>query len=1181
MPSHDVLLPTVQTALGASALTKATPPRFKWSRNTTSFDVVRGLADEVDSPAQSSSTHQSFHAPNWSNKHLDYHQEKWRAEGGEEDQERGDPQSGHPQQASSPGRGGGGLSNEISPLDATIPSTKRPTYQRTTRFMDLPTPHTFVGIRQKVPLATPPHRPRISIPVELIHVRNPSPGPFSASPQSSGFFRAAAGGGSVETSRSSGGSGSAGTDWQVLDTRTLDCDGDGAVQDKRNSVGADGEGQGAEEAKQERSNGFKSVLPNTSKALSSNRLERIESSPSREDEQCLAGNAESACQPNNTEITGEVKIVNPQTRLPESTSAYPQQFGGSRRGFFLDAGASHLKIQAGATAQIHSARKSSLNPRNGCQRSKSLVGILEDTCGTLQQTSEVKEHLRVRNVSFWGCVFDAESRIAEGLNESLNKGPNEPNKGGRVAGPEQIPSLHPQQASVSSPSSGGGAAPVGNQRRRTRAMELPKVPPLLSLQRVSLLDSRETGSLDLSERHVDLPKLGFFKNHTFELRQDTSKGSLGSERSERSEGLETKPKLPLLSNRTQRGGGGGSESESRTQHERLASRTVSESFAQSVSRIQNETSLMRSQSDSCGSRRRSMHSTQTLFMIGAEQEESRQAEQALNHMRNPSSSSSPLSASPQSNSQSGTATDSRSVGTSCGSAGSGPTGTDWKVMDTQALDSDGDGAVLDKQNDVGADVEGQGEEPKKSVLPENKKSFDFNPEFSLIPKLSLKPKVSFSFDRQESIHSDQWAKSYSNKWAQSLGAIKAKSVSIKSIESIESIECTGQLKAEHVDQTVHAGTASLPASDKPKERHQQLSQLEACANHAWYKMPWITQKWPKDEELRERASVRSTEAQVEDFQILNEIGGGNGTAFLCRLKLARAICPGIPSTCVLKVVPRIKGDDTVVTEIKVQKEAQRCPFILRLYGSFETDTHHFTVIEWSQCNLFALMTEHFGSKLFTSNLALYAAQILVAMEHLHKLGYVHRYFKLEHVLLRESGSLVLGEYSLAQRMDAFKKSTQMCGTAEYRSPEMISGQGYGYMTDIWAYGVLVYEMFTFATPFKSEYSVSDPKNLKLYTNIATFKQISFPQRARVPEQAQQFITQLLKPIPERRLGAGDVMGDYKSIKGHAFFEGIDWAALVDGSLGPTLQPQLNNDEELRPVKRPLLWERVSQYRTNK
>jgi hypothetical protein len=49
------------------------------------------------------------------------------------------------------------------------------------------------------------------------------------------------------------------------------------------------------------------------------------------------------------------------------------------------------------------------------------------------------------------------------------------------------------------------------------------------------------------------------------------------------------------------------------------------------------------------------------------------------------------------------------------------------------------------------------------------------------------------------------------------------------------------------------------------------------------------------------------------------------------------------------------------------------------------------------------------------------------------------------------------------------------------------------------------------------------------------------------------------------------MGDYKSIRAHPFFEGIDWKALIDGSLGPTLKPRLGEDE-LRPIKRPLPWE---------
>jgi hypothetical protein len=115
----------------------------------------------------------------------------------------------------------------------------------------------------------------------------------------------------------------------------------------------------------------------------------------------------------------------------------------------------------------------------------------------------------------------------------------------------------------------------------------------------------------------------------------------------------------------------------------------------------------------------------------------------------------------------------------------------------------------------------------------------------------LKPKVSCSLNPQKSIHSDQWAQSYSDKWAQSLREIKkAKPVSVQSVESIESIESTGQLKAEPVDQTVNAETASPLADNTPKERHQRLSQLEAFASHAWYKMPWITQKWAKGEEVR-------------------------------------------------------------------------------------------------------------------------------------------------------------------------------------------------------------------------------------------------------------------------------------------------------------------------------------------
>jgi polo-like kinase 1 len=42
---------------------------------------------------------------------------------------------------------------------------------------------------------------------------------------------------------------------------------------------------------------------------------------------------------------------------------------------------------------------------------------------------------------------------------------------------------------------------------------------------------------------------------------------------------------------------------------------------------------------------------------------------------------------------------------------------------------------------------------------------------------------------------------------------------------------------------------------------------------------------------------------------------------------------------------------------------------------------------------------------------------------------------------------------------------RVCGTSEYMSPEMVCRKGYSYMTDIWSFGVFVYELLTCSTPF--------------------------------------------------------------------------------------------------------------------
>jgi serine/threonine protein kinase len=48
------------------------------------------------------------------------------------------------------------------------------------------------------------------------------------------------------------------------------------------------------------------------------------------------------------------------------------------------------------------------------------------------------------------------------------------------------------------------------------------------------------------------------------------------------------------------------------------------------------------------------------------------------------------------------------------------------------------------------------------------------------------------------------------------------------------------------------------------------------------------------------------------------------------------------------------------------------------------------------------------------------------------------------------------------------KAHSICGTAEYMSPEMVEHLGYGFMSEVWSYGVFIYEMLTGATPFECD-----------------------------------------------------------------------------------------------------------------
>jgi len=118
-----------------------------------------------------------------------------------------------------------------------------------------------------------------------------------------------------------------------------------------------------------------------------------------------------------------------------------------------------------------------------------------------------------------------------------------------------------------------------------------------------------------------------------------------------------------------------------------------------------------------------------------------------------------------------------------------------------------------------------------------------------------------------------------------------------------------------------------------------------------------------------------------------------------------------------------------------------------------------------------------------------------------------------------------------------QRASSFCGTKSYISPEMLKTRarllhGYGFSVDIWAYGVLLYDMLVGRPPFYS----SDRERSFALTMTA---RLSIPDF--VDETSADFLTRLLEKNERKRIGCRSAFAtDFDEIKRHPFFAGIDW-----------------------------------------
>ncbi len=155
-------------------------------------------------------------------------------------------------------------------------------------------------------------------------------------------------------------------------------------------------------------------------------------------------------------------------------------------------------------------------------------------------------------------------------------------------------------------------------------------------------------------------------------------------------------------------------------------------------------------------------------------------------------------------------------------------------------------------------------------------------------------------------------------------------------------------------------------------------------------------------------------------------------------------------------------------------------------------------------------------------------QICEGLQEAHKAGITHRDIKPANILVSQSGRAKLVDFGLASVAGADKltKEGSTLGTIGYMSPEQVQGKATDQRSDLFSFGVVLYELISCKSPFKAESPAATMNAIAQQTPepLARYK-------AGVPDELQRIVSKLLQKDPALRYQtAADVISDLMALK---------------------------------------------------
>jgi serine/threonine protein kinase len=261
------------------------------------------------------------------------------------------------------------------------------------------------------------------------------------------------------------------------------------------------------------------------------------------------------------------------------------------------------------------------------------------------------------------------------------------------------------------------------------------------------------------------------------------------------------------------------------------------------------------------------------------------------------------------------------------------------------------------------------------------------------------------------------------------------------------------------------------------------------------------------------------------YHILEELGeGGMGRVY-------QALDTELQEKVALKLIKsKIAADEKTVQRFRNELKLARKIIhknVCRMYDLNISNGTYFITMEYVSGENLKASLRRVGP--LSVGKALHIAdQICSGLEEAHRLGFIHRDLKPQNIMIDRDGVVRIMDFGIARDLAAagLTDDGQMVGTLEYMSPEQLEGKKADERSDIYSFGVILYEMMTGRIPFEGETPVSIAA--KHITTIPVEPRVV---NTNIPEGLSRIIMTCLEKEREKRFQTvGDLAKAIRSIQ---------------------------------------------------